>query len=381
LFKITRLLGTHAELLAKENGVYASLVKAQQFQSTSSSNVDHTKATNDPVIRRNVSFASNYSSIRDYTKKEFTSVEKPPASSSLCSGGLIRLYAHNCTGHYLKMLGGTICSLLRGLELPLYVLLMNIAFTAFQDLNVSLEVYRSKLLWFVTASCVIGRERVGVFKFKCLGVYSMLVIFGSVSLYGWATEEITDMLKVRALRNVLRQGAEYFDRPETVNAKLLQRITNDSTTMKAALDIRLYHIVNNVFCCFVEIIVAFVFCWEISLVGLALYCILFAILGWLSKGSRVGLEKIAELDDSAKSAVEIIENTRTIQLLTCESYFQTKFNETLKRFAGWEKKVSLNDSISFALNQSFYFFSDSCCYSMGIYLIYHGMQGTSDVFV
>lgn len=141
------------------------------------------------------------------------------------SGGLFRLY-RNCTGHYLKLLGGTFCSMLRGLELPLYVLLMNMAFVTFQEVaHFTFQDYKTRMFWFVVVSLAIG-------------VYSMLTIFGSVSLYGWLTEEVADALKVRALRNILRQGAEYFDRPETSNAKLLQRISTDTTTLKAALDIR-----------------------------------------------------------------------------------------------------------------------------------------------
>lgn len=127
----------------------------------------------------------------------------------------------NCDGHYLKLAGGTICSMLRGLELPLYVLSLNMAFVTFQDVvNLSYEEYKNRLFWFVVVALIIG-------------VYTSLTIFGSVSLYGWLTEEVSDALKVRTLRNVLRQGAEYFDRPETSNAKLLQRISNDTMTLKA----------------------------------------------------------------------------------------------------------------------------------------------------
>lgn len=116
---------------------------------------------------------------------------------------------------------GTVFSLLRGLELPMYVLLMNMAFVTFEEVNnYSYQEYKNKLIVFVIVSCVIG-------------LYSTITIFGSVSLYGWLTEEISDLLKVRALRNILKQGAEYFDRPATSNANLLKRISNDTTTLKA----------------------------------------------------------------------------------------------------------------------------------------------------
>lgn len=113
----------------------------------------------------------------------------------------------------------------------------------------SYDEYQEKLVWFAIISLVVG-------------LYSAITICGGISLCGWMTEEVVDSLKIRALRNILGQGAEYFDHPETSNAKLLQRISTDTTTLKAALDIRLYHQVNNVFCCIVEIVIAFFFCWR-----------------------------------------------------------------------------------------------------------------------
>jgi hypothetical protein len=51
-------------------------------------------------------------------------------------------------------------------------------------------------------------------------------------LYGWATEEVSDNLKVRALENVLSQDGAYFDNDQNANAKLIQRISADSISIK-----------------------------------------------------------------------------------------------------------------------------------------------------
>jgi ABC-type bacteriocin/lantibiotic exporter with double-glycine peptidase domain len=111
---------------------------------------------------------------------------------------------------------------------------------------------------------------------------------------------------------------------------------------------RLYHQVNNVFCCLVEFVVAFVFCWEITLAGLGLFCCLFILIGWLSKQMRKNINKIAEVDDSANNSVEIIENTRTIQLLTKEEFFLEKFSKKLHSFWKYQKNVAIFDSVMFA---------------------------------
>lgn len=126
---------------------------------------------------------------------------------------------------------------------------------------------------------------------------------------------------------------------------------------------------------------AFVFCWEITLAGLGVYCLLFILLGWLAKQMRWNIRKITETDDSANYSVEIIEHTRTIQLLTKESFFLEKFNKKLHSFWDFQRNVSIYDSIMFAFTQCFFFFSDCTCYGLGLYLIYHGMREPSQVFV
>lgn len=52
-------------------------------------------------------------------------------------------------------------------------------------------------------------------------------------LSGHVAESVLDKCKVRALKNTLNQSAIYFDQPQTSNAKIIQRISNDSMAMKA----------------------------------------------------------------------------------------------------------------------------------------------------
>ncbi|KAI6184505.1 hypothetical protein M3Y97_00603700 [Aphelenchoides bicaudatus] len=347
---------SHADLVAKE-GLYASLVKAQQFQQTQEVKQEEKPLPPDLTsLRRSEisTMTSTRSSIRDPSTLEFKAADEEIDESfdRFFSGGLFRTLPKLCWSL---------------LEAIWWNNLFNASWFGIASLCCFNE-YGSRMFWFVLASLAIG-------------LYSTLTIFGSVSLYGWLTEEVADALKVRALRNILRQGSEYFDRPETSNAKLLQRISTDTTTLKAALDIRLYHQVNNVFCCLVEVVVAFVFCWQITMAGLGVYCFLFVLLGWLAKQMRWNIRKITELDDSANYSVEIIENTRTIQLLTKESYFLSKFDQKIRSFWAYQKNVAIYDSVMFAFTQCFFFFSDCTCYGLGLYLIYHGLSTPSQVFV
>lgn len=79
--------------------------------------------------------------------------------------------------------------------------------------------------------------------------------------------------------------------------------------------------------------------------------------------------------------MEIIENARTIQLLSREKYFLHKYEEHLNRSKKWEFKIAVYDSITFSLTQSAMYLSDSCCFGLGIYLVYYGYNDANQVFV
>lgn len=106
------------------------------------------------------------------------------------------------------------------------------------------------------------------------------------------------------------------------------------------MDIRLYHQVSNIFCCIIEVIVAFLFSYEVTLTGLGVYLLLSIMLWLLAKQIRKNIHKVNEYDDSANFSVEIIENTRTIQLLNKESFFLRKFTNKLRSFRGYQTKVN-----------------------------------------
>ncbi|KAI6196540.1 hypothetical protein M3Y94_01121600 [Aphelenchoides besseyi] len=370
-------MGSHSELMNKPNGAYAKLIEAQKFQQT---DVDERKSNDEKDQNESEEFQLHgslqssiaRSSLRDQSiVKEYgeTKTNDQPVSlwNVIFGSGLLRLFK-NCHNNYGKMIVGTIFSLLRGTELPLYVFIMTLGFVAFKDNAVDFEVYKNRMIWFLVVTILVG-------------LYSWSTIFGAVSFFGWTAECVTDTLKIRALSNVLRQSAEFFDWPNTSNAKLLQRIITNSKALKAGLDTRLYHLINNCFCSLIQILMAAIACWEVTISGMSIYCALFIFLAYLARQMKKAMKEVTDLDDSAKFAVEIIEQTRTIQLLAREEHFCRRFDNSLFRFREFEKRIAICDALMFAFTQSFIFFSDIFCYSIGLYLVYHDYRSSTQVFI
>uniref|UniRef100_A0A914E6C6 Uncharacterized protein n=2 Tax=Acrobeloides nanus TaxID=290746 RepID=A0A914E6C6_9BILA len=366
---------THKELLKIENGIYAKLVKAQQFKADSDVDKIEPKkyarqSSSEPTsFTRHISAYSSIASIgsnRDYMgRKETLQFFHKEKKEIEISFGLWSLYK-NCGGSYGKLLLAILVSALRGQEMILFVFISNIAFQALDSNKTQEEAYHYLR---VTAYISVGT-----------GLYIFMTIFGANSLFGWAAENVVDRLKVRALGNILKQNSAYFDTDETANAKLLTRINSDAVGIKTALDSRMNLIVSNISAFIVLIVLSHIYAWKVALVGTSAIIALMIAVSILGTIMEKVLGKAGELDDSSKLVVEIVENVKTIQLLNKEQYFLEKYAQKLEIIKKLHKKAAVFDSIIFALTQSFGYFTDVCCYGCGISLIYYGIDVPINIF-
>lgn len=71
-------------------------------------------------------------------------------------------------------------------------------------------------------------------------------------------------------------------------------------------------------------------------------------------------------------AIEIVEQVRTIQLLTREEYFHMLYDKKLSDALRLYKKSTPYEAFQFAVVSSFLYFADMASYCLGIPLIYYG---------
>ncbi|VDK39126.1 unnamed protein product, partial [Gongylonema pulchrum] len=221
----------------KENGIYAALVKAQQFQEEHENAKRKTSPAEElpPLVFRRSSVehrnSSTYSVPSSVARASIISsvfvpresiVEEEKAAAELTEKkkgptGLWQLYA-NCQGNYTKLVAATLISIVRGLELPAHVALSNLTFKAYSNTN-SDVMMRGMLVIFIT--------------YTLLGIACLIVIFAATFAFGWTAECVVDSLRLRALRNVLYQDAAYFDVPARSPALTVTRISVDAPNIKA----------------------------------------------------------------------------------------------------------------------------------------------------
>uniref|UniRef100_A0AC35FFI7 Uncharacterized protein n=1 Tax=Panagrolaimus sp. PS1159 TaxID=55785 RepID=A0AC35FFI7_9BILA len=283
--------GTHLSLKEK-GGLYAQLVKAQEFkektQTVKMEEEEKGLKRQRSIIKPIDEFipqGSIRSGRQQTTLIPDVSVHTPTtSSSSLQNHGLLLLYK-NCSRQKMKLIGGTIASILRGFELPLFVFSLNFVFNELGHKDNWHEYQRSMLIFLIWS--------------LVLGVYSFFTIFVPTSLYGWAAVEMVDAIKIRALATFLRKDAAFFDQKETSNAKLLSKINSDAPQLSSALDNRMVHFVNNSVALVALLIQGAIYCWQVVLIGIVGILIMMGLMYFFGKKAYKKINEISQLNDSA----------------------------------------------------------------------------------
>ncbi|KAK6766127.1 hypothetical protein RB195_025809 [Necator americanus] len=269
--------------------------------------------------------------------------------------GLASVFA-NAKAHYCTMFLSLIAAIGRGLEHPSMAFVYAMVFEAFKQYDDNIEMMIPSLV-----ICFVIYISIGIGTFALQFIASIL--FGKVS------EELTLSYRMKAFRNILYQDAAYFDNPQHAPGRLITRLATDAPNVKAVVDSRMMHVIYNMTSWAICIILAFTSCWQIGVVGLVLSVTLGIIMVSLARIIQKMNLLIVKENQSGKVSIEIIENVRTIQLLTRERYFYNKYETASKEQKRNEIRKGYYEAASFSISQTFVYFSLAAALAVGIPLI------------
>uniref|UniRef100_A0A0N5AKD4 ABC transmembrane type-1 domain-containing protein n=1 Tax=Syphacia muris TaxID=451379 RepID=A0A0N5AKD4_9BILA len=269
-----------------------------------------------------------------------------------------------CSGHYIGLFVATFISMIRGTELACYVLLYKMAFDGFSESD--------------TSKMMSALQKV----LCCCGVLAVICIFvlAIAKFYcGWLAEKVVQDWCVKALRNVLDQKASFFDDPNNRRAAIVAHITSNSKKIKPVLNHYLMQATNSFFAMVLLIAGGIYFCWQITVPGFGVFAI-FLLFTSIACRNVLLLEHIATSEDqSSKLAIEIVEQLKTIKLLTQEEYCSEWYEKIISQPCEIYKQSASLKGLIYSLATAFNFFTDMVCYGCGVYLIYNGLASASDV--
>uniref|UniRef100_A0A914DQ75 Uncharacterized protein n=1 Tax=Acrobeloides nanus TaxID=290746 RepID=A0A914DQ75_9BILA len=408
--------GTHQELVELD-GRYAELVKAQQFQSDE--DTPTVKITEEELEEEEIDLGDGYESQTktislpnshavskfddislnsNYGRNQFmrgNSLNDSITRESLRMS--IELYSHkaenelfmkqvqeemdkdnevnynlltvykNAHGSYLYIVLGFFSAVIRGLELPALSLTFIYNFNGFFYYQTDPDY----MIYILSMALII---------FIGVGVGTSLFQLLSSTFFAIASESLTLKLRVASFKSILYQDAAYFDNPQHTAGKLITRLASDAPNIKAVVDARMLQVIYSTTAVIVSIIIAFIYSWQIAIPGLGLNALLAFTQILLARIVQKRNLELAKSDDAGKIAIEIIENVKTIQLLTREEQFFKHYVAANKKLLRAEFAKSYFEAINNSVGQSFQYICMCITFAIGVHIISTGQKDQSSVF-
>ncbi|KAF1748491.1 hypothetical protein GCK72_024958 [Caenorhabditis remanei] len=385
--------GNHEELVAL-GGRYASLVKAQQFKETdeifdddeieddmtkiidkqsllSSRQVSfHRSCESLASADHEIGYASTFNTFTLKTAQDAIEnedfaeeVQRVMEEDGVITSGYMDIFK-NAQGNYWYLSIGTVFAIMRGSELALLAILFGYVFEAFEKPDDEM-------------TSALG---IVFILYGALGLYVFITQIISGTLFTIVAENLGLKFRVQSFKNLLYQDASFFDNPAHAPGKLITRLATDAPNVKAIVDTRMLQVIYSMTSITINLIVGFTCCWQIAIVG----SIMIALFGAMmtSLAYRIARENLRQIkkDEAGKIAIEIIENVKTIQLLTSTQRFLDHYKESQLVQHTSEMKKSYVQSVNNAVSQTFMYFAMFVCYGVGTPLMYHSIVEPNGAF-
>uniref|UniRef100_A0AAR2LP85 ATP-binding cassette sub-family B member 5 n=1 Tax=Pygocentrus nattereri TaxID=42514 RepID=A0AAR2LP85_PYGNA len=362
--------GTHRELMNKK-GVYYSLVM-QQIPD----DLVEVKIENGGFERSSIRHSMNLqrkSSKRKSAKKKKSKKSKKsnPAKEKekeekVPEVPFSRIMALNKTEWPFVMMG-TVASFVGGGVYPCVGILFAKIIGVFAEIDP--EVKRQKTLLFSLL-------------FLLVGAVAFITYFFQGYMFGKSGEILTMRLRSQAFKAILRQDIGWFDDHNNAVGVLTTKLATDASLVKGVTGSRLGLATGTVCALVIAVVVAFCFCWQLTLLILA--CVPFltganfiqmrAMSGHASKDQSA-------LEASGKISTETVENFKTVVALTKEDIFLCMFNDSLsKPYRSALCKAPIY-GVTFALAQATPFFVNASVFRFGAWLIAHCYTEYENVYL
>ncbi|CAF0836926.1 unnamed protein product [Adineta ricciae] len=221
-----------------------------------------------------------------------------------------------------------------------------------------------------------------ILLFIGLGFLMLITMFLQSFLFATSGETLTQRLRSKIFRALLRQEVAYFDQTENSTGALCTRLATEASDVQGATGIRIGTMLQNISNLGVGIILAFVYGWSLTLIMLA-FVPFMIIAGFLQTYLMTGFankDKKA-LETAGKIAVEAISNIRTVVQLTKEQHFDDEYCRLLDiPFRNSLKRAHVF-GIVFSFTDAIMFFAQAALFTFGAWQVERGAMTFENIML
>lgn len=350
-------MGTHAELMKKE-GAYYNLVTSQGLTETEEEKVTRESKQ----LSRSVSIACK--SIQEETEED-TNEESNITQLNL-KDIICKVMKINSSEWFYIMIG--CCSaLVSGSALPIFGIIFGSIIGIFGD-NSDDQV-RNQTIMYCLCFIIVG---------IMMGCFTFLQILG----FSISSEKLTLKIRKRAFDAMMKQEIGWFDKKENGVGALCAQLSQDAVSVQGVAGIQIGTTLN----CFSTIMLTFVLSlyyeWRTTLILTTLCPLMFFSVYFeqlIMQEDAMRNQKM--LEKSAKLAVEVISNIRTVVSLGCEKVFLKQYVNKLMPYQSMAKRKSHFRGLVLGMARSFMMFPYVAGISYGTNLIISGQCEYGTIFI
>ncbi|KAE8697979.1 ABC transporter B family member 12 [Hibiscus syriacus] len=363
--------GSHCALLKDPNGAYSQLIRLQEVnkeleQEPDDENGSENIEKSSPRMSLEKSISRGSTTGQNVTDNVLADAEAPPTIPPVQASevSIHRLASLNKPEIPVLLLG-TIASVVNGLVLPAYALLLSEAIkTFYKPPN---ELRKDSRFWALI--------------FMALGLASLLAYPAETYLFSVAGCKLIQRVRSMCFQKVIHMEVSWFDEPEHSSGSLGARLSADAATLRSLVGDALSKIVQSIASAIAGLVIAFIASWQLALIVLALFPLI-GIDGYIQMKFMKGFSADAKTmyEEASQVANDAIGGIRTIASFCAEEKVIRLYKRKCQNPMKTGIRQGLISGIGFGLSAFLMYSVYATSFYVGAQLVEHDHATFSDVF-
>ncbi|CAN6572555.1 unnamed protein product [Malus baccata var. baccata] len=390
-FKMFETISSHSELLKDPEGAYSQLIRLQEVNKGSDQTGEVQNKSDITAesfrqsslrksLRRSI---SRNSSVGNSSRHSFsaafglpighasmhgTTLAEPEAAALASEQppkvSLLRLAALN-KPEIPALLLGTLAATANGVILPIFgVLISRVIKTLYEPPH---QQKKDSEFWAII--------------FMVLGVSSFLVIPARAYFFSVAGNKLIERIRLMCFERVVHMEVGWFDEPENSSGSVGARLSADAAIVRALVGDALAQIVNSIATAIAGLFIAFISCWQLAFIILALIPLI-GVNGYVQAKFMKGFSADAKMmyEEASQVANDAVGSIRTVASFCAEEKVMELYRRKCEGPTAAGKRQGLISGIGFGMSSFFLFCVYATSFYAGAKLVKAGKTTFSDVF-
>ncbi|KAI8098769.1 P-loop containing nucleoside triphosphate hydrolase protein [Halteromyces radiatus] len=219
------------------------------------------------------------------------------------------------------------------------------------------------------------------FLFMIVGLVCFFSLSAKIVCFELAGESYSRRLRFQLFKAYLKQEVGFYDQTGNSTGALTTQLSTDTKNVNEMVTKAWGEVLQITVTGIVGLVMAFVYCWQLTLVILGMAPFLLFGTFYEAKVEKGFTDNTSKAySESGEVANEAIKGIRTVASLNQQQYFEDQFYKSTERPHLLTRRKALVSSFGYALMQSVIIFTECVAFYAGMRFIANGWIGFNEMF-